>query len=444
VTLVFTLGTAVVLLAVGAFVYRSAGDDLLSTVDAGLSSRAELIAQDVRTSGPSVAETGAHLIEADEAFAQVADASGGIVQSSSIVAGTSLLAPSTIRAVERPTFFDRSVVGIDNTTRIIAVPVRTSAGHSFVLVGASLQDRRDELLQLAATLGVGGAIALLLIAAAGWLLAGAILRPVEEMQREASEITSSDLGRRLTPPLADDEISRLGKTLNAMLDRIEESFVRERRFVDNASHELRTPVAILKAELDLALSRARTNEELETALRSAAEETDHLARLAEDLLVLSRANDGGLAIQRTEVDLPSLVQGVVRHFEPRAAESDVRIEIGATPAEAFVDPVRLRQALDDLLDNAVRHTQAGGVIRVSAERNGDGLCVRVEDKGDGFPEAFLPSAFEAFSRSDGDGNGAGLGLAIVRAIAEAHGGSADASNGERGGAVVTIALSERP
>src|SRR4051794_5042782 len=149
VTLVFTLGTAVVLLAVGAFVYRSAGDDLLSTVDAGLSSRAELIAQDVRTNGPSVAETGAHLIEADEAFAQVADASGGVVQSSSIVAETPLLPPSTIRAVARPTFFDRSVRGIDDTTRIIAVPVTTSTGRSFVLVGASLQDRRDELLQLA-------------------------------------------------------------------------------------------------------------------------------------------------------------------------------------------------------------------------------------------------------------------------------------------------------
>src|SRR4051794_33105587 len=366
VTLVFTLGTAAVLLAVGAFVYRSTGDDLLAAVDAGLLSRAELIAQDVRTNGPTVADTGSRLIEADEAFAQVADASGGIVESSPIVAGKPLLGAPTLRAIARPTFFDRSVPGIDNTTRVIAVPVTpTPSGDSYVLVGASLQDRRDELIQLAVTLGIGGPIALPVIACAGWLLAGAILRPVEGMQREAGEITSSDLGRRLSLPPANDEISRLGRTLNSMLDRIEDSFVRERRFVDNASHELRTPVAILKAELDLALSRARTNEELETALRSAAEETDHLARLAEDLLVLSRANDGGLAIQRTEVDLPSLVQGVVRHFEPRAAESDVRIEIGATPAEAFVDPVRLRQALDDLLDNAVRHTRAGGIIRVS-------------------------------------------------------------------------------
>jgi two-component system, OmpR family, sensor kinase len=313
-----------------------------------------------------------------------------------------------------------------------------------VLVGASLQDRRDELLQLAATLGIGGIIALLVIACAGWLLAGAILRPVEAMQREAEAITSSDLGRRLSLPPADDEISRLGQTLNSMLDRIEASFVRERRFVDNASHELRTPVTILKAELDLALSRARTSEELETALRSAAKETDHLARLAEDLLVLSRANDGELAVHRSEVELPALITEVVRHFEPRAAESNVRIEVGATPDTAFVDPVRLRQALDDLLDNAVRHTSAGGTVRLSAEHAGSYVRVRVEDSGAGFPAAFLPHAFEPFTRSAANEKGAGLGLAIVRAIAEAHGGTADVSNGDDGGAVVTMALGERP
>jgi heavy metal sensor kinase len=443
VTLVFTLGTATVLLAVGWFVYTSTGGDLLAAADAGLLSRAEVIAADARTNGPPVETIGARLIERDEAFAQIANASGNVVQSSSIIEGTPLLPAATVRSITHPTFFDRSIPGIDNTTRVIAVPVRTPTGREVVVVGASLQDRRDELLQLAATLSIGGPIALIVIACAGWLLAGAILRPVEEMQREAAEITSSDLGRRLSLPPANDEISRLGRTLNSMLDRIEASFVRERRFVDNASHELRTPVAILKAELDLALSRARTSEELETTLRSAAEETDHLARLAEDLLVLSRANDGALAIHRSEVELPTLIAQVVVHFEPRAAESGVRIEVGMMPEHAFVDPVRIRQALDDLLDNAVRHTPAGGLIRLSAERDGGCLRMRVEDSGTGFPETFIPHAFEPFARSETDGNGAGLGLAIVRAIAEAHDGSADVSNREDGGAVVTMAIGER-
>jgi signal transduction histidine kinase len=121
----------------------------------------------------------------------------------------------------------------------------------------------------------------------------------------------------------------------------------------------------------------------------------------------------------------------------------VRIEVGTTPERAFVDPVRIRQALDDLLDNAVRHTPSGGLIRLSAERDDGCLRVRVEDSGTGFPQAFIPHAFEPFARSETDGNGAGLGLAIVRAIAEAHDGSADVSNREDGGAVVTMSIGER-
>ena len=443
-TLAFTLGTALVLLAVCAFVYRSAGDDLLAAADAGLVSRAEVIAADARENGTPVDLIGTRLIERDEAFAQLADGSGAIVQSSPIVEGKPLLDPATIRSIRRPTYFNRTIPGIDNTTRVIAVPVHTANGPQVVLVGASLQDRRDELIQLAATLGIGGPIALLIIAVAGWLLAGAILRPVEEMQREAAEITSSDLARRLSIPPADDEISRLGRTLNSMLERIEASFAHERRFVDNASHELRTPIAVLKAELDLALSHARSPAELEEALRSAAEETDHLARLAQDLLVLSRASDSGLELHRTDVDLSSLIDGVVRHFEPHAAESGVRIEVGSTPDRAFVDPVRIRQALDDLIDNAVRHTPAGGVVRVSAVRRDGCLHVRVEDTGDGVPAAFIPHAFEPFARSEANGDGAGLGLAIVRAIAEAHAGSAEIANTSEGGAAVTMELSERP
>src|SRR5438105_5527976 len=209
-TLVFALGSAAVLLAVGVFVYGSTGSDLLAAADAGLRSRAELIVADVRTNGPSVESVGARLIEPDEAFAQIADASGRIVQSSSIIEGTPLLEPATIRTVSHAVFYDRRIPGIDNTTRVIAVPARSPTGREVVLVGASLQDRRDQLLELAAKLAIGEPIALLVISLAGWLLAGAILRPVERMQREAAAITSSDLGRRLSLPAADDEISRLG------------------------------------------------------------------------------------------------------------------------------------------------------------------------------------------------------------------------------------------
>jgi two-component system, OmpR family, sensor kinase len=432
----------VVIATFGVFVYVSTGGDLLAAADAGLRSRAEVIAADVRANGPSVASVGAQLIEPDEAFAQVANSSGTIEQSSAIIKGTPLLSASTIRAVTHPTLFDRRIPGIDNTTRVIAVPIDAPDGREVVLVGSSLQDRKDELIQLAATLSIGGVVALLVIAIAGWLLAGALLRPVERMRTEAAVITSSDLGSRLSLPTAEDEITRLGATLNAMLDRIQESFEHERRFVDDASHELRTPVAILKAELDLAMSRARTPEELEAALRSASDETDHLARLAEDLLVLSRAHEGRLSIHRSEVRLPELLEEVARHFEPRAASSGVRIEVDAPPCSASVDPVRMRQALDDLLDNAVRHTPLGGTIRLSAARDDGIVRLKVEDSGGGFSPQFLPRAFEPFSRNAPDVDGAGLGLAIVRAIAQAHGGTAEVANRAEGGASVTIALGE--
>ncbi|MDP9301810.1 MAG: ATP-binding protein [Actinomycetota bacterium] len=441
-TLAFALGTAVVIATFGVFVYASTGGDLLAAADAGLRSRAEVIAADVRANGPSVASVGAQLIEPDEAFAQVASSSGTIEQSSAIIKGTPLLPASTIRAVTHPTFFDRQIPGIDNTTRVIAVPVDAPDGREFVLVGSSLQDRKDELIQLAATLSIGGVVALLVLAMAGWLLAGALLRPVERMRSEAAVITSSDLGSRLSLPTAQDEITRLGTTLNAMLDRIQESFEHERRFVNNASHELRTPVAILKAELDLALTRARTPHELEAALRSASEETDHLARLAEDLLVLSRAHGGRLSIHRSEVLLPELLEEVARHFEPRAASAGVRIEVDAPPGSASLDPVRMRQALDDLLDNAVRHTPLGGTIRLCASQHDGVVLLRVEDSGRGFSAEFLPHAFEPFSRNAADKDGAGLGLAIVRAIAQAHGGTAEVANRAEGGGAVTIAIGE--
>jgi two-component system, OmpR family, sensor kinase len=442
-TLLFALGAAIVLAATGAFVYVRTGADLLDATDAGLRSRADVLAAEIRDDGVPALNGGASLIERDEAFAQIADPTGAIIRSSTIVGDAPLLPADTVRALIGPQFFDTSAPGIDSTTRVLAFPMDGPDGPVTVIVGASLQDRADQLLQLAATLAIGGPIALALISWAGWLLAGATLRPVQRMQREAAEISTSALDRRLTPPAANDEVSQLAATLNAMLERIQESFERERRFVDDASHELRTPVAILKAELDLATARARTPEELEAALRSAAEETEHLARLADDLLVLSRANGGKLSVYRTPTSLRVLLREAADHFGARAANAGQRITVSAPNAAVEIDPLRLRQAVDDLLDNAMRHSPPGGTIDVLGAVDPGVVRVSVEDSGHGFSPGFLPSAFEPFSRRDGgtDGNGAGLGLAIVRAIAEAHGGTAEATNRAEGGAIVTMTLS---
>src|SRR5438105_13372876 len=324
-TLVFGVAMAAVLVAVGTFVYWRTSSDLLDAIDAGIRYRAEILVRDVRDHGPALADVGSNLIERDEAFSQIADPAGRVVQSSDIIRGKTLQSPSELRSVTRPTFFDTRVAGIDNTTRLMVVPVDLSSGTDYVLVGASLQDRRDQMLQLAATLALGGPVALGLMCWGGWLLAGGALKPVERMRRDAASISTTDVAGRLTVPGAKDEIRRLGETLNSMLDRIASSVKNERRFVDDASHELRTPLAILSGELELARSRPRSAEELRESIGRAAEETDHLIRLAEDLLVISRAHGGNLPVNRREVDLAEFIRTVSSRFQAEADRSSVQL-----------------------------------------------------------------------------------------------------------------------
>ncbi|MDP9301511.1 MAG: ATP-binding protein [Actinomycetota bacterium] len=441
-TVAFVAGMALVLVAVGVFVYVRMGAALLETNDAGLRSRAEVLVANVRASGPQLPGIGASLIESDEAFAQIADASGRITQSSPIVAASPLLSPGTITSLKGTAFFDRRIPGIDNVTRILAVPVGAGDGRAVVMVGGSLQDRRDHLLQLAATLAVGGPIALLVISWGGWLLAGAALRPMERMRRQAAAISTSDPGRRLPVPGRDDEVARLGVTLNEMLDRIQGSFDRERRLLNNAAHELRTPLAILKGEIDLARERERSAVELTATLESVSEETDHIVALAKDLLVLARMNGGAPALVLVETSLSDLVGRSSDRHRARAVARGVQLDVEACSITASVDPVRLRQAIDNLIDNALRYAPRDGHVRVVADRTDGAIRIVVEDSGRGLPDEFLARAFEPFARvrSQAEDEGAGLGLAIVRAIAEGHGGSAIAENRPEGGARITLML----
>ena len=313
-----------------------------------------------------------------------------------------------------------------------------------VVVGASLEDRDDALAGLLAQLFVIGPVALVLSSLAGYLLAAAALRPVEAMRRQAATISSDQAGQRLPLPEARDEIRRLGETLNAMLGRLEAGLARERRFVADASHELRTPLALLETELELALRHPRSPEELEAALRSAAEEVDRLALLAEDLLVLARADDGRLSLRLTALEPDDVLTSVARRFAVRADGGGRRVEVTASAdAPILGDRLRLEQALGNLVDNALRY--GSGTVRLEAERSNGVVALRVSDEGAGFAPEFLPRAFDRFTRADEsrEGGAAGLGLAIVDAIARAHGGSATAANGAGGGAVVSLELPAR-
>ncbi len=241
-------------------------------------------------------------------------------------------------------------------------------------------------------------------------------------------------------PPARDEISNLGTTLNEMLARIDRAFERERAFTSDASHELRTPLSILKAEVDLALEHGRSREELVAALESVSEETDRLSRLAEDLLVLARADEGRLPLSVEPLELGALAQRVGGRFAARAAAEGRDLSIAGNAVRVSADPLRLDQALTNLIDNALRY--GAGDVGVHASRRDGRAELHVTDDGAGLPPELGDRAFDRFARADGGSTraGAGLGLSIVAAIAQAHGGSVHAENRPEGGADVWISL----
>jgi signal transduction histidine kinase len=260
------------------------------------------------------------------------------------------------------------------------------------------------------------------------------------MRREAEAIGGADPGRRLPVPAAQDEIARLGETLNEMLSRLEAALARERTFVADASHELRTPLALLQAELEVALRQPRSVEELEAAIRSAAEEADRLGRLAEDLLVLARADQGKLPVRPERIDAAELMRAVGDRFAIRAAEAGRRLSFDGTDVELVADRLRIEQALGNLVDNALRHGR--GEVNLTLAEDDGVVELHVLDEGPGFDPAFLAHAFDRFARPDDARarGGSGLGLAIAAMIARAHGGSAGARDRPLGGADVWISL----
>jgi signal transduction histidine kinase len=225
------------------------------------------------------------------------------------------------------------------------------------------------------------------------------------------------------------------------LARIEPPVHRERALVADVSHELRTPLAILRAELELIAIERPTGQELQTAIDSAIDETDRLTGIADDLLLLARADHDGLVLERSARPVAELLEGAAGRGRHLARGTRTQITVDAAPElRMLVDPARIAQALDNLVANALRY--ARGHVELSARARSGIVELHVVDDGPGFPATFLPGAWERFARADGgrSDDGAGLGLSIVRAIAEAHDGHAHAANAAQGGADVWITL----
>ena len=434
---------AIVLVATGLFLYLRLESELDQSINDGLRSRADEVSL-VVLSDSNLQTEGSGLVEQAESFAQILNSRGRVLDSSSERRPDPLITPAeAARARSHTVVIDRRAVpGVDGgEARLLATPAQRGERRRVIVVGTSVEDRDEALANLSRLLLIGGPVALLLASLAGYAVTSLALRPVERMRRRAGSISTAQPGMRLPVPRADDEIGRLGETLNEMLARLETAFERERSFVSDASHELRTPLTVLKTELELALGRGRSREELEAALASAVEETDRLVQLAEDLLVIARFEQGKLPVRMASVHVDEVLADVRARFAVRSRET-ARDVVADAPDGMWLtaDPERLRQALGNMVDNAFRHGQ--GTVRLSAQTVNHHVELHVRDEGPGFPDDFLEAAFERFSRADeGRGRGGtGLGLAIVEAIAQAHRGKAAASNRPEGGADVWLEL----
>lgn len=337
----------------------------------------------------------------------------------------------------------------DYPVRVLTRPV-IDRGRlvNVVQVGMSLESlsttRRHFLL---ITAGVFP-FALLFAGVGGWILAKRALAPVHQMTEAATRIRAERLDERLSESGVGDELDRLAKTLNSMLERLDDAFRQIRQFSADASHELQTPLTILKGELEVALRAPRGILDYQKHLQSALEEVDRIANLVDGLLLLSRADAGVLRMDQKPVDLAQVALEVYEQAQILAASQKVDLAIGKMePCVIAGDRDRLQRLLLNLVDNAIKYTPSGGRVGISLS-GGRHAYLRVSDSGIGIPQAEQGQIFNRFHRSAearamGKG-GAGLGLCIAQSIAEAHGGHIEVASTLGEGSTFTVYLPTRP
>jgi signal transduction histidine kinase len=432
VTTIFVLGGATALALCLVLLYLAMDQQLSGTLDADLNGRSTDLAAALTAGDADVV--------ARDPLAQLYTSDGRLLSSSAVLGDWRLLSADEVRAVRLRTTIGRSVPAGSGGFQSVRLLSRRLGSDQVLTVGVSEEPLKRARQRLLTLLLVAGPVLLGLLAVAGWLVVRAALRPVDALTREAAEISSLETGRKLSPVAGDDEIARLARTLDAMLARLAVTFARERAFIDDASHELRSPIAVVRGELELAVAALHDKAEVERSLRAALAETDRLTRLAEDLLLLARERAGMLVLDREPVNLLELATDEAKRLGPPL---NLDIEAVGIPAVVAADPDRLRQVVGNLAHNSA--TAGARSIQIRVGRDHDAVTMQFADDGPGFPIEVQDAAFDRFVRADRartpGSTGAGLGLSIVRAIIAAHGGTVAASTGAPlGGAVVTARL----
>jgi heavy metal sensor kinase len=353
--------------------------------------------------------------------------------------------PAPANASPEP-LFETATLGEEGRWRVVSVLTRGPDGPLTVQVARSMAAFEHESEELLWAFLLAGPLTILATLAGGYFLAARTLAPVQAMTETAREVSGDQLGRRVEVANPDDELGQLAATLNDMLERLERSFAEMRRFTADAAHELRTPLAVIRNEAEVALRQPRSGEEYGRALENVLEETVRLSRLADELLFLCRQEAGLNPQPGGPVQIGPLLEEVVGNMRQLAQEKGVELalEIGHG-GTVLGDAGQFRRVFYNLLDNAVKHTQGGrGRVRVVCRREGGEVVITVADTGVGIAEEHLPHIFGRFYRADpsrtaGEG-GAGLGLAICRSVVQAAGGTITASSRMGAGSEFTVRL----
>jgi heavy metal sensor kinase len=332
--------------------------------------------------------------------------------------------------------------------RIVSLPIRQDRGGGPITgvlqVGLDRNEIDEPLLDLLRALAFAGPVVLLVAAAGGYLLAGRALAPVAAITGLAARIGADDLHARLHLDLPDDELGRLARTFDAMLARIDDAFERQRRFTGDAAHELRTPLSLMRSQVDFALARPRSVEDYQEALHGLDGDLQRMTGLVGTLLTLARADAGRLAPDRAPLDLADLVAAIVEQYAPIAEDAGITLRGAAAPARLVADEDLLVQLLVNLVDNALAHTPAGGAVTVGCHREDGRVRLWVADTGKGIAPEHLSRIFDRFYRVDAGRSrargGTGLGLAIAKAIVAAHDGAIDVTSEPGRGTRVELLL----
>jgi heavy metal sensor kinase len=421
---------AIIIAAVGTFLVVRLRADLTGSVDAGLRPASDQIAKDYGLEGViEFSDSAGTVLKGERAAAQLLSADGRVIAAF----GDPVARTPMVRAGDRATALAGDRLDVTRSLGPRRVDFRLTLrrvvrrGEPEVIVaGESLASVERSVRRAGWLLLLACPAALAATALGGWWLARRALRPVEQMAGTAAAIGPERLHDRVPEPRTRDEVAHLAHTLNTMLDRIERGVDEQRRLVADASHELRTPLAAMRAEIDVSLRNDELSDAAREVLASAREEVDHMARTVDDLLTLALADGGALELDARPTDLATLAQAVVDGMRPLAERRGVAVEHHGRPAGVMGDGERLRQAIRNIVENAIDHSPPGATVAITTSMADAAGRLMVEDSGSGVPAALRERIFDRFFRVDASRTratgGSGLGLAITKEIAQAHGG----------------------